>query len=259
MTKEQASILFVDDELSLTRMMKYVLNSAGYPHVHIANSGAEAVEIVKTRHIDLAIVDILMPGMDGFEVMKFLKSYDSDIELIVISATSDFGPDYPLRAGNLGVKKFFPKPFDYNDVIVVIDRIIESKTANIYTLINCYLQEYNRVHNYNVKISKRALNCLASYNWSDNACELNNIIGKLVVTVKDSIIRIKDIPVEIQGSANQSKPQLKAALADYERKYIEDVLCQTHGNQAQAAKILHVDRKTLWSKLQKLDIIYPLP
>ena len=254
MKKEQASILFVDDEINITRMMKEVLNWAGYPNVYLANSGSEAIPIVKAQHIDLAMVDILMPGMDGFEVMKLLKNYDSNIELIVISGTADEGLDYPLRAGGLGVKKFFPKPFDYDDVVSVVDRIIESKPANIFTLIDYYLQECNRAHNYNVKISKRALNCLANHNWSSNVYELNHLIGKLVASVSDSIIRLKDIPNELKGTSNLSKPELKNALADFERKYIVDVLSQTHGNQVLAAKILNVNRTTLWSKLKKLDI-----
>ena len=254
MIKEQASILFVDDELNIIRMMKEVLSWAGYPNVYLANSGSEAITIVKTQHIDLAIVDILMPGMDGFEVMKFIKNYDSDIELIVISATSDFGPDYPLRAGSLGVKKFFPKPFDYEDVIAVIDKIIEAKNPSIYSQIDYYLQEYNRAYNYNVKISKRALKCLAAYDWVTNNGDLQKILGELVVTASDSIIRLKDIPNELKGISNLSKPELKNALADFERKYIADVLSQTHGNQMLAAKLLNVNRTTLWSKLKKLDI-----
>jgi len=254
MKKEQASILFVDDELNYTRMMKEVLGWAGYSKVYIANSGKEAMALVKSSHIDLAILDIMMPGMDGFEVMKFLKKHDSNIELIVISGTAGLGTDYPLQAGNLGVKKFFPKPFNYDDVIAVVNRIIESKPASIYSQIDCYLAEYNQAYNYNVKISKRALNCLANYNWSANAYDLIYVIGKLVVTVSESIIRLKDIPSELRGVANSSTPQLKDVLADFERKYIQDVLCQTHGNQVKAAKILNVDRKTLWAKLKKLDI-----
>ena len=69
---ERPTILIVDDEVYFVRLMGIILTEEGYETLS-ANSGTEALEIAKTKKLDLILLDIMMPGMTGFEVCEALK------------------------------------------------------------------------------------------------------------------------------------------------------------------------------------------
>lgn len=116
-------ILIVDDETFVTKLAAKLLK----PHyeVCIANSGEEGIHLAAKQTPDLILLDIKMPGMDGFEVMKRLKSDQDTREIPVIFLTGDENRDTEVRGFKAGVSDFVRKPFVPEVLLQRVRRIVE--------------------------------------------------------------------------------------------------------------------------------------
>jgi two-component system alkaline phosphatase synthesis response regulator PhoP len=103
------SVLVVDDEPTARTMLRLILVRAGF-EVFEAQDGAEALEEVKRQLPDLMILDIMMPGIDGFEVCQILRSQDetADLPIIMLSARAD--AESVNRGLLIGATKYLTKP-----------------------------------------------------------------------------------------------------------------------------------------------------
>ena len=105
----QTSILIVDDEAQILKILAKILSGEGYK-TFTALSGAQALEHIKSNHIDLMVVDLKMPNMDGLETLKKAKEIQCDIRAILLTG---YGTATSAReAMLLGVSDFIAKPFD---------------------------------------------------------------------------------------------------------------------------------------------------
>ncbi len=106
--EKMGNILIVDDELGVRESFRYLLKDKY--NLHIFESGEEAISFIKPGSIDVALLDIKMPGLDGLEVLKRLKSIDPDIEVIMITG---FGTlESAQQAIKHGASGYICKPFD---------------------------------------------------------------------------------------------------------------------------------------------------
>jgi len=115
----QADILVVDDNQANLRLLTDVLSSRNY-RVHEALNGPDALRIAQSARPDLVLLDISMPGMDGFQVCERLKAdaYTRDIPVIFISALS--GTDDVVRGFEMGGVDYITKPFKFREVLARI-------------------------------------------------------------------------------------------------------------------------------------------
>ena len=104
-------ILLCDDELMNRKVASKILKKEGFEVIE-AENGSEAIEILKTQKVDLILMDLMMPVMDGYEATKIIKSDENllNIPLIVISALSD--KSAITKALELGANEYVTKPFD---------------------------------------------------------------------------------------------------------------------------------------------------
>jgi len=110
------SILIADDE-ALTRLdIKEILQGAGHIVCGEANNGAKAVELAKSLAPDLAILDVMMPGLDGLEVAKILHSMN--IPVLLLTAYSQ--PNFINRAEKVRVYGYLVKPITERDLLPAI-------------------------------------------------------------------------------------------------------------------------------------------
>ena len=120
-------ILIVDDDINITELMKALVSMEGHEPT-IVNDSLEAVEVAKSTAPDLITLDLMMPGLTGFELCKML-SEDPDFSktpIIIISAKDD--PESKQRALEAGAKEFITKPFGVEDFIGKIDALVKSGT-----------------------------------------------------------------------------------------------------------------------------------
>lgn len=118
-----ASILIVDDEISNIQLLEQMLTDAGYINISSTLEPHSVSALHSASHHDLILLDLEMPGMDGFEVMESIRSDKNDdyLPVIVISAQ----PDHKLRALQAGAKDFISKPFDLLEVKTRIHNMLE--------------------------------------------------------------------------------------------------------------------------------------
>src|SRR6059036_658432 len=86
-SKEKKTILVADDEVSMRELLSMLLETEGYA-VLVASNGREAMEIFSQEKVNLVIQDLKMPGMEGTELLRWLKSDSPDVPVIVITAFS---------------------------------------------------------------------------------------------------------------------------------------------------------------------------
>jgi two-component system, NtrC family, sensor kinase len=107
---QQAShLLVVDDDASNRDVLSRMLQRLKYS-VSLAANGAEAIEMVGKNSYDLVLLDILMPGMSGYEVLKYLRSFNPDLPVIVVSSLNEV--ESVVRCISMGAEDYFQKPFE---------------------------------------------------------------------------------------------------------------------------------------------------
>lgn len=116
-------ILLVDDEPGILKILTIQLKHGGY-EVLSTTSGAEAVEMVRDKRPDLVLLDVLMPGMSGLEVLDAIRAF-SQVPVIVFTAN----PRIAEIAGSMGVSDCIPKPFDPEKLTERIGVILEKNKA----------------------------------------------------------------------------------------------------------------------------------
>jgi DNA-binding NtrC family response regulator len=117
------SILVVDDEVNVIESFKRILED-DY-RVLTATNGEEALEKVEKENLDIVLLDIKMPGMDGIEVLRRIKKMSENVDVIMVTAVKTMRT--AIEAMKLGAYDYITKPFDVDEVIVSIKRALERR------------------------------------------------------------------------------------------------------------------------------------
>ena len=113
-------ILVVDDEVSLQETLTYKLKKEGY-QVEVAGDGLTALELARSTHPDLVILDVMLPGMDGFEVCRNLRQ-ESNIPVLMLTARDD---EIDRVVGlEVGADDYLPKPFSMRELIARVKALL---------------------------------------------------------------------------------------------------------------------------------------
>jgi PAS domain S-box-containing protein len=135
-----AGILIVDDQESNVSLLEQMLGEAGYTRVTSTMKPQEVCALHRRNRYDLILLDLQMPGMDGFQVIEGLKTNDEDHYLPVIVLTAQ--PGHKLRALQAGAKDFISKPFDLVEVKTRIHNMLEVRL--LYKKLESYNEELER-------------------------------------------------------------------------------------------------------------------
>src|SRR5215470_8981781 len=125
-----ARILVIDDDQPVRTAIKTVLEIQGH-QVVIANDGCEGLKTLETEHFDVLMVDMFMPGMDGFETIDRIRRRDLELPIIMMSGLAA-PPDLANRSTQLGTIRSLWKPFRPADLSAAIDdclRMASNKSA----------------------------------------------------------------------------------------------------------------------------------
>lgn len=124
MEKSDTRLLVVDDELGMRDMLSIELGGKGY-QVMVAGNGQEALERMRGQKFDLVITDLMMPQMDGINLLENLKSLDPELE--VIMATGHGTIESAVAAMKTGAYDFILKPYNLDELNVLIEKALEKK------------------------------------------------------------------------------------------------------------------------------------
>lgn len=122
----KSKIMVVDDEMHIRELVRFYLDKAGFDTIEAANA-EEALDIVENQYIDLAVVDIMMPGMDGFELVEQMRQYR---KFPVIMLTAKSQSKDKLRGFSLGIDDYVTKPFDPDELMARVKTILKRYSIN---------------------------------------------------------------------------------------------------------------------------------
>jgi light-regulated signal transduction histidine kinase (bacteriophytochrome) len=125
----KARILIVDDQEANIILLDQMLRGAGYISIASTRNPQEVCELYRQNHYDLILLDLQMPGMDGFQVMEGLKEIETGGYLPVLVITAQ--PDHKLRALKAGAKDFVSKPFDMAEVLMRVYNMLEVRLLHL--------------------------------------------------------------------------------------------------------------------------------
>jgi len=121
-------ILVVDDDRSTRLFMRAFLETEHYT-VTLAQNGEDALHVMEKEHIDLVVLDIMMPGMDGYEFTRELRSVNSELPILMVSAKQL--PEDRKQGYKLGANDFMTKPVDEEELLLRIKNLLRmSKIAS---------------------------------------------------------------------------------------------------------------------------------
>jgi len=120
-------ILIAEDDKGTRRLMEDVLSDAGYEPLS-ARNGLEALEILEHKHVDLIVLDIMMPGMDGYELLRQLRESGQDQPVLMVTAKQTM-PD-KRKGFQLGADDYMTKPIEEEEMLLRIAALLRrSKIA----------------------------------------------------------------------------------------------------------------------------------
>ncbi|MEI7026441.1 response regulator [Paenibacillus sp. y28] len=119
-------VLIVDDQNGIRVLLMEVFSSEGY-NTFQASNGKTALEIVKRDVPDLVLLDMKIPGMDGLEILKHIKSMNPDIKVIMMTAYGEL--DMIKEATDMGALMHFTKPFDIDELRQAVNFQLHPRTS----------------------------------------------------------------------------------------------------------------------------------
>jgi DNA-binding NtrC family response regulator len=183
---KKATILVVDDEFGVRESFKMVLKDAYI--VLLASTGNEAIDLLTNNSVDLILLDILLPDIDGLLLLEKLKAIDPEAEIIMVTAVREI--QSAVKAVKLGAYEYIIKPFVVEEVVNIINRALEKR--NLVKEVTYLRDELQRVHPFEKIIGED---------------EKMKRIFDLTSTISDS-----DGPVLIQGESGTGKELVARAI-----------------------------------------------
>ncbi|WDP88359.1 MAG: response regulator [Desulfobacter sp.] len=178
MGNQTMKVLLVDDEEGIRTVLNITLTDAGY-EVHTAADGRQASRMIHDLRPDIVLSDIRMPGMDGIELLKFIKTGTPDIEVIMITGHGDLG--LAIESLKMDAVDFITKPIN-NDILEIalkrardrietrdklrrytrnLEELVKEKTRKLAASEKRYIQLFNEIPAY-ITIQDKSLNIVES-------------------------------------------------------------------------------------------------
>src|ERR1700761_975423 len=121
-------ILLVEDEIKLAGFLAAGLRQAGHLCDHYSN-GSKGLEAAMNGEYDLVILDLMLPSMDGFEILKNMRSFKNNTPVIILSALND--TDQIIKGLDLGAMDYIKKPFDLNELLARV-RAVQRRQLDLF-------------------------------------------------------------------------------------------------------------------------------
>lgn len=187
------SILIVDDDDVMRETLSDILKKGEY-EIHSVGSGKETLSVIKRNIIDLILLDMRLPDVDGLEILKKIKEFDTEILVIIMTAYSDV--ETAVSAMKSGAYHYINKPFDLEELKLLIEKGLETKS-----LIN----EVRRLHRQQKEGNKKS----QIYGVTSQIQSVKELIEMISKTNKTSVL--------IQGESGTGK-ELAANAIHYNSK-----------------------------------------
>ncbi|MDR2443563.1 MAG: response regulator [Deltaproteobacteria bacterium] len=227
-------ILIVDDDQMIHKLLGAILQKAGFECLD-AMTGAEGLEIATEQSPELIILDIMMPGMNGFDVMRALKSNPATANIPVIFLSGKFHNREKSQARELGAADFMEKPFERNELL-----------ARIKTYLTLRRQEDN-LSFYNSRIVQMAREALGLLSQGQTDGEFKSIPEKLARRLEEGASAAMENIVQVENQwvvfSAFVKPFLTGQIDDYFRQSLVSIPSLIKDLKKQITNVKSVSRE----------------
>jgi PAS domain S-box-containing protein len=232
-----ASVLIVDDQEANVALLEQLLADAGYTNVHSTMNSRDVCAMHRHNSYDLILLDLQMPGMDGFEVIEGLKTNDIDDYLPVLVVTAQ--PGHKLRALRAGAKDFVSKPFDIVEVKTRIHNMLEVRL--LYRKLEKHNSELEvRVRERTAELREsearyRSLTELASdWYWEqDESMQFTKVSGPVLDMLGIRVSPLRGEAVSEYGGWDKAQRDLLQATIAARKPFLDFVLCRVNEDGSQ--------------------------
>lgn len=128
--RPEAKLLIVDDEPANLRLLDRLLRSQGYSHLALVSDPFEVVPQYQIARPDLILLDITMPGMDGYQVMRALQALEDPLLPPIVILTAQHDKEFMLKGLAAGARDFIAKPFDRNELLMRVRNLLDAQLAH---------------------------------------------------------------------------------------------------------------------------------
>ncbi len=248
----------MNEELILNELFghdKDAFTGAGKMRQGLLESASGGVVLLdEIGEMPLAMQVKLLRVLQEKKIIRLGGTTEIHIDIRILAATNR---DLPKEIE----KGLFRQDLYYRlNVVTLHIPPLRERRDDIPLLVNYFLAKYSSQDTQNHTMSSEALRCLEQYDFPGNARELENIIERSLALCGDDDIQLSHLPSELHGHGRQatSPPveqqiNTKKSLEENEREYILAVLRNAGGNKTQAAKIIGIDRVSLWRKLKRFE------
>lgn len=130
--QKEARIVAVDDQEANVRLLGRILSRAGFGNVTLLQDPQRVIPTIQDQEPDIVLLDLHMPVMDGFEVMKGIREVVApETFLPILVLTADITPEAKQRALSEGAKDFLAKPFDQIEVLLRLRNLLETRMLHL--------------------------------------------------------------------------------------------------------------------------------
>lgn len=215
LSRKSSRVMLIDDEKKLlVAIEKYLLIKQF--NIIICNSGIEALNILKKETVDLLIIDIMMPNMNGYEFVNKLEKKAKIGHIPFIFLTAKGMTEDRIKGYKIGCKAYLAKPFDPEELVAVIDNILSDKKNikninNIKKEIQDLRQEINSFNkfNENITFTKREINIVLAIS---QGLSNKDIANKLKISVRN-------VEKYVTRLLNKTNVSNRVKLANYRYLY----------------------------------------
>lgn len=191
------NVLIVDDNLKNIQLAANILKSSGLYTIFFATSGEHAIEQLELREYALILLDINMPGMDGYETAKMIKSNERTKKTPIIFLSANTNKDSIKKSFECGGEDYITKPFNETELLHRVKTHIElfcAKERLQYEVdeANTLLQQYKLVVDMSSSVSKSDLEGNITY-VNDNFCKLSKYTKEELLGKNHNIFRSPDV------------------------------------------------------------------
>jgi DNA-binding response OmpR family regulator len=200
-------LLLVEDDIDLQKVLAQYLELSGF-HVNTANHGKHGLQIFKDRHIDLCILDVMMPVMDGFALAAEIRKLDPDMPVVFLTAKNQ--KEDRLKGLKIGADDYITKPFEAEELVLRLHNILKrvGKENLEAVSIGCLNIKYDELL---IEDGKH------SYNLTPREAELL----KFLVDHQNTVVKREQILEELWGQNDYFLGRSMDVFISRLRKYLQ--------------------------------------